>query len=45
MSTEDIDTRLMLANPLTMPLAVGVSKDHVSNIGVHKGLDSNEMWE
>lgn len=42
---EHIDKKLMLADPLTKPLVVGVFKDHVANMGVHDGFESTEMWE
>ncbi|KAM2897840.1 hypothetical protein COP2_007438 [Malus domestica] len=42
---EHIDTKLMLADPLTKPLVLGVFKDHVANIGVHDGFESTELWE
>lgn len=42
---EHVDTRLMLADPLTKPHAVGIFKDHVSNIGKQDGFFSAEVWE
>lgn len=42
---EHVDTRLMLADPLNKPLAMGIFKDHVSNMGVHDMFYSTEVWE
>lgn len=44
-SVEHIDAKLMLADPLTKPLQVGVFKDHVSNMGLHESFESVEVWE
>jgi hypothetical protein len=44
-SIEHIDTTLMLADPLTKPLAVGVFKNHVANMGVVESFDSATVWK
>lgn len=42
---EHIDTTLMLADPLTKLLAVGVFKGHVANMGVVDSFDSAMVWK
>lgn len=44
-SVEHIDTKLMLANPLTRSLAMGVFKEHFSSMEVHDNLGSAKVWE
>ncbi|KAM2043914.1 hypothetical protein ACFX1T_008295 [Malus domestica] len=42
---EHIDTKLMLADPFTKPLVLGVFKEHVSSMGMHDNLGFAEVWE